>query len=105
MTQESDAAHPEVDKFLKSGGGQSIAQVAVILTTHRTAIQALGTDLHGNVANDTLLFTNQFPLAPGGGLKAKEAGESGKGGSTDDDGSAPGPPGPGGQGSGPGKGL
>jgi hypothetical protein len=75
MSQESDAAHAEVEKFLKSGSGQSTAQVAVILATHRTIIQGHGADLHGHVANDTILFTNQFPLAPGGGLKAKGAGD------------------------------
>jgi hypothetical protein len=91
MTQESDAAHKEVETFLKSGSGQSIAQVAVILTAHRTTIQGYSGDLHGNVANDTLLFTNQFPLTPGGGPTAKNAGN----GSSSDPSSDPAPPPPG----------
>ena len=61
MAQESDAAHAEVEAFLRSGSGQSTAQVAVILATHRTIIQGHSAELHGNVANDTLLFTNKFP--------------------------------------------
>ena len=85
MAQQSDAAHQEIQTFLKSGSGQSIAQVAVILSTHRTAIQALGAELHANIARDTVLFTNQFPLTPGGGLKAKEAGA----GTDDSSGSGP----------------
>ena len=77
MAQESDAAHAEVEAFLRSGSGQSTAQVAVILAAHRTIIQGHGAELHGHVANDTLLFTNKFKLAPGGGPKAKDAGNPG----------------------------
>ena len=72
MAQQSDAAHQEIAAFLKSGSGQSLAQLAVILSTHRTAIQALSGELHANIARDTVLFTNKFPR---GGPGAKPAGD------------------------------
>lgn len=94
MAEESDAAHHEIEAFLRSGTGQSIAQVAVILSKHRMMIQAHSADLHSHVANDTNLFTQRFALSPGGGLQAKGAGNG-----TDHDAStdppAPGPPSPG----------
>lgn len=74
MAGESDAAHREAEAFLRSGSGQSIAQVAVILSQHRTAIQAHSAELHGHVAQDTLLFTDKFPLSPGDGPHVKQAG-------------------------------
>src|SRR6516162_5633894 len=76
MTEESDAAHQEAEKFLRSGSGQSIAAVAAIVSKHRSAIQVQSADLHSNVANDTLLFTNRFPLSPNGAgdPKIKQAG-------------------------------
>lgn len=92
MADESDAAHHEIDAFLRSGTGQSIAQVAVILSKHRMMIQAHSADLHSHVANDTHLFTQRFAQSPGGGLKGKEAGGSGL--APDDSTPAPGPPAP-----------
>ena len=77
MAQESDAAHAEVETFLKSGSGQSIAQVAVILAAHRTIIQGHSADLHGHVANDTLLFTNQFQANAGRRAESERRGKSG----------------------------
>jgi hypothetical protein len=74
MAEESDAAHAEVNAFLRSGSGQSIAQVAAILSKHRLMIQAHSGDLQSHVANDTILFANGFPLTPGVGVQAKEAG-------------------------------
>ncbi|ETA90038.1 hypothetical protein [Mycobacterium avium] len=47
MAKESDAAHKEIQTFLRSGSGQSLAQVAVILGVHRTAIQGYSSDLQG----------------------------------------------------------
>jgi hypothetical protein len=91
MAQESDAAHAEVEAFLRSGSGQSTAQVAVILAAHRTIIQGHGAELHGHVANDTLLFTNKFKLAPGGGPKVRDAGN----GTSSDPSTDPAPPPPG----------
>ena len=97
MTEESDAAHQEAEAFLRGGSGQSIAAVGAIVSKHRSGIQVQSADLHAHVANDTLLFTNKFPLSPGGGgPKVKQAGGAG-GGSTPDqstDPPAPGPPGP-----------
>lgn len=86
MLRENNAAHQEAQAFLRSSSGQSIAQIAVILSLHRTMIQAYSADLHANVANDTLLFTNQFPLSPEGGHgpRVREAGEHGIGESSDD---------------------
>ena len=97
MTEESDAAHQEAEKFLKSGSGKSIAAVAAIVSKHRVAIQAQSADLHANVANDTLLFTDQFSLSPNGGSgpKVEQAGNDlTPDHSTDPAGApAPGPPG------------
>jgi hypothetical protein len=95
MTEESDAAHREVETFLRSGSGQSIAAVAAILAPHRTMIQAHSADLHGKVANDTLLFTNKFPLSPAdGGPKVKDAGGSGVTKDHSPDNATPSPPDP-----------
>lgn len=71
MLRENNTAHQEAEAFLRSGTGQSIAHIAVILSQHRTMIQTYSADLHANVANDTLLFTNQFPLSPNGGKEPK----------------------------------
>ena len=65
MTEESDAAHQEAEAFLRGGSGQSIAAVGAIVSKHRSGIQVQSADLHAHVANDTLLFTNKFPLKPG----------------------------------------
>lgn len=87
MLRENNAAHQEVQAFLRGGSGQSIAQIAVILSQHRAMIHTYSADLHADVANDTLLFTNRFPLSPEGGHgpkpKVREAGEHGVGESTD----------------------
>ena len=78
MTEESDAAHQEAETFLRGGSGQSIAAVGAIVSKHRSGIQVQSADLHAHVANDTLLFTNKFPLSPGGGgPKVKQAGDEG----------------------------
>lgn len=99
MTAESDVAHKEAEAFLRSNSGQSIAAVAAIVSQHRMMIQAHSADLHGHVANDTLLFTSKFPESPGGGLQVKQAGDGGTGTSPDpwsDSGTPPpGPPAPG----------
>jgi hypothetical protein len=71
MLRENKAAHQEAEAFLRSGSGRSIAQIAAIISQHRTMIQTYSADLHANVANDTLLFTNQFPLSPEGGHEPK----------------------------------
>ena len=94
MTAESDAAHKEVEAFLRSNSGQSIAAVAAIVSQHRAMIQAHSADLHGHVANDTLLFTNKFPMSPGGGLQVKQAGGNGITSDHSPDGSDPGSGGP-----------
>ena len=65
MAQESDAAHAEVEAFLRSGSGQSIAQVAVILSyASHDRFRRTAPSCTANVANDTLLFTNRFPAHP-----------------------------------------
>jgi len=95
MLRENSAAHQEVHAFLRSGTGQSIAQIAVILSQHRAMIHTYSADLHANVANDTLLFTNQFPLSPEGGHgpKTEQAG-NGTAGDLSTDPTGPTPPGP-----------
>jgi hypothetical protein len=74
MGKESDAAHKEIEAFLRSGSGQSLAQVAVILGVHRTAIQGYSSDLQGFATQYTTQFTNHFAQSPGDGLKGKNAG-------------------------------
>ena len=75
MGKESDAAHKEIEAFLRSGSGQSLAQVAVILGVHRTAIQGYSSDLQGFATQYTTQFTNHFKESPGDGPKAQEAGD------------------------------
>jgi hypothetical protein len=75
MGEENTAAHQEAEAFLRSGSGQSIAQIAALLSKHRAAIQAQSAELHGHVANDTMLFTSHFPATPGSGPGNKHAGD------------------------------
>lgn len=91
MYKENTNAHKEIEQFLRSGSGQSLAQVAVILTTHRTAIQGYSSELQGYATEYTTHFTSKFPESGGengnGGPHAKAAGNDtglGKGESTDD---------------------
>jgi hypothetical protein len=51
MTEKSDKAHQDAEKFLKSGSGQSIAGVAAIVSKHRVAFQAQSTDNYGIRSN------------------------------------------------------
>jgi hypothetical protein len=83
MAKESDAAHQESQAFLRSGSGQSLAQVAVILGMHRAAIQGYSSDLQGFVTQYTTQFTNHFKEGGPGGPKFKPAGHG------TDDSSAP----------------
>jgi hypothetical protein len=81
MYSENTNAHKEVEQFLRSGSGHSLAQVAVILTTHRTTIQAHSADLHTYATEYTTKFTGQFPQSGGengaGGPHIKPAGNEG----------------------------
>ncbi|GLD33484.1 WXG100-like domain-containing protein [Mycobacterium kiyosense] len=76
MLRENTDFHQEIQAFLKSMSGQSIAQIAVILAPHRAGIEEAQAQLRAHVAKDTLLFTNRFPLSPNGGKepKVREAG-------------------------------
>lgn len=74
MFDENKRAHDEVEKFLRSGSGQSLAQVAVILGVHRSAIQGYSSDLQGFVSQYTIQFTNHFKEGGPGGPKFKQAG-------------------------------
>jgi len=89
MGKESDAAHKEIEAFLRSGSGQSLAQVAVILGVHRAAIQGYSSDLQGFATQYTTQFTNHFKESPGGRPNFQGAGNG-----TDKDASTDGPPGP-----------
>ncbi|WP_343709329.1 hypothetical protein [Mycobacterium sp.] len=91
MYTENTNAHKEIEQFLRSGSGHSLAQVAVILTTHRTTIQVHSGELHTYAAEYTTQFTGQFPQDGGnngaGGPHIKPAGNDkglGKGASSDD---------------------
>lgn len=81
MYTENTNAHKEVEQFLRSGSGHSLAQVAVILTTHRTTIQAHSGELHTYATEYTTRFTGQFPqdggLNNGNGPHVKAAGNEG----------------------------
>ncbi|WP_133058049.1 hypothetical protein [Mycolicibacterium vulneris] len=75
MFNESKQAHQEAEAFLRSGSGHSLAQVAVILGVHRTAIQGYSSELQGFVTQYTTQFTNHFKEGgPGAGPKFKQAG-------------------------------
>lgn len=77
MFEENKQAHQEAEAFLRSGSGQSLAQVAVILGVHRSAIQAYSTELQGFSAQYTTQFTNYFKDGgPGGGSTVKPAGRT-----------------------------
>lgn len=89
MSNESNAAHKEAEAFLRSGSGQSLAQVAVILGVHRTTIQGYSSDLQAFATQYTAQFTNHFAQSPAGGPKVKQAGND-----TSKDPSTDGPPGP-----------
>ncbi|ORV75554.1 hypothetical protein AWC08_33545 [Mycobacterium gordonae] len=54
MLRENNEAHQEIQAFLKSMSGQSIAQIAVILAPHRAGIEEAGAQLRAHVAKDTL---------------------------------------------------
>ncbi len=90
MGKESDAAHKEAEAFLRSSSGQSLAQVAVILGVHRTAIQGYSSDLQGFATQYTTQFSNHFKENPNLGPRVKQAGD----GTTDKDASTDAPPGP-----------
>lgn len=94
MGKESDAAHKEIQAFLRSGSGQSLAQVAVILGVHRTAIQGYSSDLQGFVTQYTTQFTNHFKDGGPGGPKVKQAGNDQTRDSSTDDPQGPPSPGP-----------
>lgn len=76
MFEENEAAHKEAGAFLRSGSGQSLAQVAVILGTHRTMIQGYSSDLQDFATQYTTQFTSRFAESPGGGPKVKRAGRT-----------------------------
>ncbi|OBJ84735.1 hypothetical protein A5640_14980 [Mycobacterium asiaticum] len=86
MLEENKMAHQEAEAFLRSSRGQSIAQLAVIISKHRAAIQAHSADLHTHVANDTQLMVNQYPLTRerGKGPKVRPAGNGTNTQSSDD---------------------
>lgn len=96
MLRANNEAHQEIQAFLQSMSGQSIAQIAVILAPHRAMIDEAGGRLQTHAADDTALFTNRFPLSPNG-PKVKQAG-NGNGLTPDEstgppEGSVPGPSG------------
>ena len=61
-----DKAHQEIEKYLNAPKGVSTAQIAVTLTEYRTLIEEHRTELHGWMAEQTSMLTNQFgiPEAP-----------------------------------------
>lgn len=89
MFEQNKQAHQEAEAFLKSGSGQSLAQVAVILGVHRTTIQGYSSELQGYATQYTTQFTNHFKLDGPGGPKFKQAGN----GTDNKDPSTDGPPG------------
>lgn len=92
MFEENKQAHQEVEAFLRSGSGHSLAQVAVILGVHRSTIQAYSTELQGFSTQYTTQFTNHFKEGgPGGGPKVKPAGRTAD--HSPDDGADSAPPG------------
>lgn len=92
MFEESKKAHQEAEAFLRSGSGHSLAQVAVILGVHRTAIQGYSSELQGFVTQYTTQFTNHFKEGGPGGPKFKQAGDGTTTGPSTDGNPPPGPP-------------
>jgi hypothetical protein len=78
MYTENTNAHKEIEQFLRSGSGQSLAVVGAILSTHRTAIQAYSAGLHTYATQGLSRFLGNLPESGGnngdGGPRAKEAG-------------------------------
>lgn len=75
MYNENKQAHEEIEKFLRSGSGQSLGQVAVILGVHRTTIQGYSSDLQGFIGQYTVQFSNHFKEGgPGDGPTFNQAG-------------------------------
>ena len=89
MSKENEAAHKEIETFLRSGSGQSLAQVAVILGVHRAVIQGYSSDLQGFASQYTMQFTNHFKEGPGGGPKLQQAGDGTKSDQSSDGGPPP----------------
>lgn len=84
MFEVNKQAHQEAFAFLRSGSGQSLAQLAVILGGHRATIQGYSTELQGYATQYTTQFTNHFKLGGPGGPKFKQAaGHDGVGQSSD----------------------
>ncbi|GAB4999394.1 hypothetical protein [Mycobacterium avium] len=96
MFEQNTQAHQEAEKFLKSRSGQSLAQVAVILGVHRTAIEAYSTELQGFSTQYTTQFTNHIfkEGGPSGGRQVREAGNGTKPDQSTGDETPPGPPDP-----------
>lgn len=63
-----DAAHREIEDYLKAPGGVPTAQIAVITTKYRTLIEGFRGQLVEQVGDETTALTNHFgfPEAPPG---------------------------------------
>ena len=63
-----DAAHQEIENYLKSPGGVPTAQIAIITTKYRTLIEGYRGQLVEQVGDETTALTNHFgfPEAPPG---------------------------------------
>lgn len=72
MSQANKAMHDEIEKYLRSGSGQSLAQIAVITGRYRAIVQSHMADLHTYATQYTTRMLGNFPLTPEGG-KAKPA--------------------------------
>lgn len=89
MAQANNAMHAEIEAYLRSGSGQSVAQIAVITSKYRTVVQAHRADLHTYSAQYTTQMLGNFPLTPeGGGVKP-----AGNGTHSDQSSDEPSPPG------------
>ncbi|WP_196760418.1 hypothetical protein, partial [Mycobacterium avium] len=62
MFEVNKQAHQEAFAFLRSGSGQSLAQVAVVLGVHRATIQGYSSELQGYATQYATQFTNHFKL-------------------------------------------
>lgn len=91
MFEVNKQAHQEAFAFLRSGSGQSLAQVAVVLGVHRATIQGYSSELQGYATQYATQFTNHFKLGGPGGPKFKQAG--GRTGDHSPDGADTAPPG------------
>lgn len=90
MAAQYDAMNTEIEAFLRSGSGQSLAQIAVIIGKYRPIIHALSVELHACASQYTTQHSKQLLKKPKQGPHVFTAGlHSGDSSPVDDPQSGP----------------